>query len=48
MLNLLVIRLGMEGDDDDDDKDQGGGAANCHVADQFIRKLQREETGKRR
>lgn len=51
MSDLLVIRLGLERDDDDGMKtgDQGGGAASCHVAVQFITRLQgeraREECG---
>lgn len=49
MLNVLVIRLGLERDDDDDVKTggQGRGAAECHAAVQFITRLQGEGDGER-
>lgn len=43
MLNVLVIRLGLERGDDDNDVKTGGqgrGAARCQLTVQFITRLQ--------
>ncbi len=48
MLNVLVIRLGLERDDDDvKTGGQGRGAAEWHVAVQFITRQQGERDGER-